>query len=70
MTPLETERLVLRPKRITDVDAMLAVRGDPAAVRFVGDGLADHYGGTYVKYRATRPRGTDSGSPSAARTSP
>lgn len=36
--PLQTPRLTLRSPRVEDAEALLAVSGDPEAMRYVGDG--------------------------------
>jgi [ribosomal protein S5]-alanine N-acetyltransferase len=50
--PLVTERLLLRPLRDDDVDAMHAVYGDPEVMRWVGTGAVRDRGGTRAIVRA------------------
>ena len=50
--PLVTERLLLRPLRDDDVEAMHAVYGDPEVMRWVGTGAVRDLGGTRAIVRA------------------
>ncbi len=49
--PLRTERLELRPFRADDVDGLLAIHGDPEAVRFVPFAPRDRAGTVEVLQR-------------------
>ncbi|WP_343699266.1 GNAT family N-acetyltransferase [Caulobacter sp.] len=40
MTAFQTPRLTIRPFQLDDLDALAAIAGDPAVMRFVGDGQA------------------------------